>query len=38
VPFAWIEFRVGAMGVFVIERDDMVRHHARIRELAEARG
>ena len=38
VPFAWIEFRVGAMGVFVIERDDMVRHHVRIRELAEARG
>ncbi|NLB14289.1 MAG: 50S ribosomal protein L3 N(5)-glutamine methyltransferase [Gammaproteobacteria bacterium] len=38
VPFAWIEFRVGAMGVFVIERDDLVRHHVRIRELAEARG
>lgn len=38
VPFSWVEFRVGQMGVFVIERDDLVRHQARIRELAEARG
>ncbi len=38
VPFSWVEFRVGQMGVFVIERQDMVRHHARIRGLADARG
>ncbi len=37
LPFAWVEFKVGQMGVFVIEREDMVRHHARIRELADAR-
>ncbi|MCX7555879.1 50S ribosomal protein L3 N(5)-glutamine methyltransferase [Xanthomonadaceae bacterium JHOS43] len=38
VPFSWIEFRVGQMGVFVIERDDLVHHHARITALANARG
>ena len=37
VPFSWIEFRVGQMGVFVIERQDMVRHHERIAALANAR-
>lgn len=37
LPFAWVEFKVGQMGVFVIEREDLVRHHARIRELADAR-
>jgi len=37
LPFAWVEFKVGQMGVFVIEREDMVRHHARIKELADAR-
>ncbi|KFN49745.1 50S ribosomal protein L3 N(5)-glutamine methyltransferase [Arenimonas composti] len=37
LPFAWVEFRVGQMGIFVIERDDLVEHHARIRELADAR-
>ena len=38
VPFAWVEFKVGPMGIFVLERDDLVAHHARIRELADARG
>lgn len=37
MPFSWIEFRVGQMGVFAIERDDLVAHHDRIRELADAR-
>jgi ribosomal protein L3 glutamine methyltransferase len=37
LPFAWVEFKVGQMGVFVIEREELVRHHARIRELADAR-
>lgn len=37
VPFAWIEFRVGSMGVFAIGREDLLAHHARIRELADAR-
>lgn len=37
LPFAWVEFKVGQMGVFVIEREDMVRHYARIKELADRR-
>lgn len=37
IPFMWIEFRVGAMGVFAIDRDDLLAHHERIRELADAR-
>lgn len=37
LPFAWVEFRVGQMGVFVIERDDLVHHHDRIKALADAR-
>ena len=37
VPFAWVEFRVGQVGVFVLERDDLVRHHAAIAALADAR-
>jgi len=37
LPFAWVEFRVGQMGVFVIERDDLVHHHERIKALADAR-
>jgi ribosomal protein L3 glutamine methyltransferase len=37
IPFAWIEFKVGQMGVFAIERDDLVAHHDRIRALADAR-
>ena len=38
VPFAWIEFKVGQMGIFALERDDLVAHHDHIRELADARG
>ena len=37
LPFAWIEFEVGQMGIFAIERTDLVTHHARIKALADAR-
>ncbi|AXK71931.1 50S ribosomal protein L3 N(5)-glutamine methyltransferase [Lysobacter sp. TY2-98] len=37
LPMAWVEFKVGQMGIFVVERSDLVEHHARIRELADAR-
>ena len=37
VPFSWIEFKVGQMGIFVLEREDMLAHHARIKALADAR-
>jgi ribosomal protein L3 glutamine methyltransferase len=37
VPFAWIEFKVGQMGIFAIEREDLLAHHDRIKELADAR-
>ena len=37
VPFAWVEFKVGQMGIFVVERADLVAHHERIRSLADAR-
>jgi ribosomal protein L3 glutamine methyltransferase len=37
LPFAWIEFKVGQMGIFAIEAADLVAHHARIKELADAR-
>ena len=33
----WVEFKVGQMGVFVVERHDLVSHNARIRALADAR-
>jgi ribosomal protein L3 glutamine methyltransferase len=38
VPFDWIEFKVGPMGVFAIGREPLVEHAARIAELAAARG
>ena len=38
IPFAWIEFKVGQMGIFAVERADLVQHHARIKALADARG
>lgn len=38
LPLAWVEFKVGQMGVFVAERHDLVAHHARISVLADARG
>ncbi|KGM57184.1 50S ribosomal protein L30 [Lysobacter arseniciresistens ZS79] len=38
LPMAWVEFKVGQMGIFVVERADLVAHHARIKALADARG
>ena len=37
VPFVWIEFKVGPMGVFVLERRDLVEHKAAIRAAAAVR-
>ncbi len=37
LPLAWVEFKVGQMGIFVAECADLVAHHARIRALADAR-
>jgi ribosomal protein L3 glutamine methyltransferase len=37
LPLAWVEFKVGQMGIFVAERHDLVTHNARIRELADER-
>jgi len=38
LPLAWVEFKVGQMGIFVAERSDLVAHHATIKALADARG
>ena len=37
VPFVWIEFKVGPMGVFVLERHALVEHAAAIRVAADRR-
>ena len=37
LPLAWVEFKVGQMGIFVVEREDLVAHHAAIKLLADAR-
>ena len=37
LPLAWVEFKVGQMGIFVAERHDLVAHNARIKQLADAR-
>jgi len=37
VPFVWIEFKVGPMGVFALERHDLDEHAAVIRAAADAR-
>lgn len=37
LPFAWVEFKVGQMGIFVLEREDMVAHRDKIKALADAR-
>jgi len=37
LPLVWVEFKVGQMGVFVVERHDLVTHNARISALAAAR-
>ncbi|MFD0737964.1 50S ribosomal protein L3 N(5)-glutamine methyltransferase [Lysobacter koreensis] len=38
LPLAWVEFKVGQMGIFVVERADLVEHHDKIQALADARG
>ncbi|NUO73475.1 MAG: 50S ribosomal protein L3 N(5)-glutamine methyltransferase [Frateuria sp.] len=37
VPFVWIEFKVGPMGVFALERRELVEHGQAIRAAATAR-
>ncbi|WP_305806041.1 50S ribosomal protein L3 N(5)-glutamine methyltransferase [Stenotrophomonas sp. YIM B06876] len=37
VDFAWIEFKVGQMGIFAVECRELIAHSARITELANAR-
>jgi ribosomal protein L3 glutamine methyltransferase len=37
VPFNWIEFNVGQMGVFLLDRDDLVAHAAAIGSAAQRR-
>lgn len=37
IPFIWIEFKVGQMGIFALERRDLVEHAAVIRAVAAAR-
>jgi ribosomal protein L3 glutamine methyltransferase len=37
VPFVWIEFKVGPMGVFALERRELIEHAAAIRAAAAAR-
>ena len=37
VPFAWIEFKVGQMGVFCLERRDLVAHARSLRDRRSAR-
>ena len=37
LDLAWIEFKVGQMGIFAVEAAELRAHHARIAELAAAR-
>jgi ribosomal protein L3 glutamine methyltransferase len=37
LPFVWIEFKVGQMGVFAIECEPLLKHHKKIKKLADAR-
>ena len=37
LPLAWVEFKVGQMGIFVAECSDLIAHHDRIAKLANAR-
>ncbi|HET6914102.1 MAG TPA: 50S ribosomal protein L3 N(5)-glutamine methyltransferase [Rhodanobacteraceae bacterium] len=37
IPFVWIEFKVGPMGVFALERRDLVEHADAIREAVHGR-
>ncbi|MBB5878067.1 50S ribosomal protein L3 N(5)-glutamine methyltransferase [Xanthomonas sp. 3498] len=34
VDFAWVEFKVGQMGIFAVERSELLAHHERIAALA----
>lgn len=36
VPFSWVEFNVGQMGVFVIDRQDLVEHAEAIRAVLQS--
>lgn len=38
VPFTWVEFKVGPMGVFLIERGDLLAHRPAFRAALAARG
>lgn len=38
LPFAWIEFKVGQMGIFALNRRDLVEHAAAIAGVRAARG
>ncbi|MEO6226314.1 MAG: 50S ribosomal protein L3 N(5)-glutamine methyltransferase [Thermomonas sp.] len=37
LPLAWVEFKVGQMGIFVAECSDLVAHNAKITRLVDAR-
>jgi len=37
LDLAWIEFKVGQMGIFAVECSELIAHNARIAELADAR-
>ncbi len=37
VPFAWVEFKVGQMGIFVINREDILTHFEKIKQFADLR-
>ena len=37
VEFAWVEFKVGQMGIFAVGCAERIVHHPRIRQLADAR-
>ncbi len=37
VPFTWIEFKVGQMGIFALERTELLAHHESIERLAKTR-
>ena len=37
IEFAWIEFKVGQMGIFAVECAELIRHNKHIRALADAR-
>jgi len=37
MELSWVEFKVGQMGVFVVNRTELLAHHSRITELANSR-